>query len=62
MKKNSSKYRDFIMAFSKISISKICSDNNISRSQLYNNELSLEKEILLQEYLEKEISKLYNNF
>lgn len=62
MKKNSSKYRDFIMAFSKISISKICNDNNISRSQLYNNELSLEKEILLQEYLEKEISKLYNNF
>lgn len=62
MKKNSSKYRDFIMAFSKISISKICNDNNISRSQLYNNELSLEKEILLQEYLEKEISKLYSNF
>lgn len=62
MKKNSSKYRDFIMAFSKISISKICNDNNISRSQLYNNELSFEKEILLQEYLEKEISKLYNNF
>jgi len=62
MKRNSSKYRDFIMAFSKISISKICNDNNISRSQLYNNELSLEKEILLQEYLEKEISKLYNNF
>jgi hypothetical protein len=62
MKKNSSKYRDFIMAFSKISISKICNDNNISRSQLYNNELSLEKEIQLQEYLEKEISKLYNNF
>lgn len=62
MKRNSSKYRDFIMAFSKISISKICNDNNISRSQLYNNELSLEKEILLQEYLEKEISKLYSNF
>ena len=62
MKRNSSKYRDFIMAFSKISISKICNDNNISRSQLYNNELSLEKEIQLQEYLEKEISKLYNNF
>lgn len=62
MKRNSSKYRDFIMAFSKISISKICNDNNISRSQLYNNELSLEKEILLQEYLEKEISRLYNNF
>lgn len=62
MKEKSSKYRDFIMAFSKISISKICNDNNISRSQLYNNELSLEKEILLQEYLEKEISKLYNNF
>lgn len=62
MKKNSSKYRDFIMAFSKISVSKICKDNNISRSQLYNNGLSLEKEILLQEYLEKEISKLYNNF
>jgi hypothetical protein len=62
MKKNSSKYRDFIMAFSKISISKICNDNNISRSQLYNNELSLEKEIQLQEYLEKEISKLYSNF
>ena len=62
MKKNSSKYRDFIMAFSKISISKICNDNNISRSQLYNNELSLEKEIQLQEYLEKENTKLYNNF
>ena len=62
MKKNSSKYRDFIMAFSKISISKICNDNNISRSQLYNNELSLEKEIQLQEYLDKEISKLYTNF
>ncbi len=62
MKEKSSKYRDFIMAFSKISISKICNDNNISRSQLYNNELSLEKEIQLQEYLEKEISKLYNNF
>lgn len=55
----SSKYRNFILGFSKISISDICKKCKISRSQIYNNELTIEKEILLKEAIEKEIAKLY---
>lgn len=60
-KKAVSKYHDFILAFSKISISKVCKNCGISRSQLYNNELSEDKERLLQEYIEKEYANLYKN-
>lgn len=60
-KKTSSKYRDFILAFSKISISKVCKNCGISRSQIYNNELPEDKERLLQEYIEKEYANLYKN-
>ena len=62
MEKKSSKYRDFVLGFTKISLSNMCKECNISRSQLYNNELSEEKERKLQEYIEKEYSKLYNKF
>lgn len=58
-KKTSSKYRDFILAFSKITLSNICKNCGINRSQLYNNELTEEKERLLQEYIEKEYANLY---
>ena len=60
-KKTAIKYHDFILAFSKISISKVCKNCGISRSQLYNNELSEDKERLLQEYIEKEYANLYKN-
>ena len=60
MKKTSSKYRDFILAFSKITLSDMCKKNKIHRSQLYNNELSEIKERKLQESIEKEIAKLYD--
>lgn len=62
MERKSSKYRDFVLGFTKISLSSMCKECNISRSQLYNNELSEEKERKLQEYIEKEYSKLYNKF
>lgn len=62
MNKKSSKYRDFVLGFTKISLSRMCKECNITRSQLYNNELSEEKERKLQEYIEKEYSKLYNKF
>ena len=58
---SSSKYRNFILSFSKISISDICKKCNISRSQIYNNELPIEKELLLKETIEKEYAKLYEN-
>ena len=61
-KKVSSKYRDYILAFSKITLSDMCKKLNINRSQIYNNELSEKKERLLQEEIEKELSKLYKNF
>lgn len=57
--KVSSKYRNFILAFSRISISSICKNCGISRSQLYNNELPEEKEKRLKEYIETELAKLY---
>lgn len=60
--KESSKYRDYILGFSKISLIGLCKDLNINRTQIYNNCLSPEKEIQLKERIEKEISKLYINF
>ena len=61
-KKVSSKYREYILAFSKITLSDMCKKLSINRSQIYNNELSEKKQRLLQEEIEKELSKLYKNF
>lgn len=62
MKKKSSKYRNFVLDFFKITLTRITKECNISRSQIYSNELSEEKERQLKEKIEKEFANLYNKF
>lgn len=62
MKKKSSKYREFVLNFFKITLTGITKECNISRSQIYSNELSEDKERQLKEKIEKEFANLYNKF
>lgn len=58
----SSKNRDFILEFNKMTLSSLCKDCNISRSQLYNNELPSEKEKKLKEYIVIKFINLYASY
>ena len=62
MDKISSKNRDFILEFNKMTLSSMCKDCNISRSQLYNNELPSEKEKKLKEYIVIKFINLYASY